>query len=244
MLFYKPQKQINIPCLKIENTEIDCVDEFNFLGLYLDKHINWNKHTQIVSSKVSQVIGIMYKLKGYVPQSILQTIYNSLIVPRLNYCLLAWGYNFDRVFLAQKKAIRIVNHSHYNAHTEPIFKQQKLLKLKDLYNHQLLKFYYKLTNNKLPFYFNSMSVVPSGNIHEYNIRSKDKFFVRRVNHSFAKLCIRYELVQYLNKMPKNVIDKVHTHSFRGFCSYTKEYFINSYELLCQIRNCYICNSLT
>ena len=95
MLFYKPQKQINIPCLKIENTEIDCVDEFNFLGLYLDKHINWNKHTQIVSSKVSQVIGIMYKLKGYVPQSIIQTIYNSLIVPRLNYCLLAWGYNFD-----------------------------------------------------------------------------------------------------------------------------------------------------
>lgn len=203
--------------------------------------MRWNKHTQTVSSKVSQVIGIINKLKNCLPTNILLTIYNSLIASRLNYCLLAWGHNIGRLFLTQKRAVRIVNHSQYNAHTEPIFKQLKLLKLGDLYNHQLLKLYYKLINNQLPLYFNNLPIAPSGNLHGYNIRGKHKLFVHRVNHSFAKMCIRFELVQYINKMPVIITDKVHTHSLKGFSTYTKQYLINSYKIVCQIPHCYVCN---
>ena len=39
MLFHQPQKCVTIPKLKINNTLIECVDEFNYLGLIINKHL-------------------------------------------------------------------------------------------------------------------------------------------------------------------------------------------------------------
>ncbi len=75
-------------------------------------------------------------------------IYNSLIVSHPNFCILAWGYQCDRVIKLQKKVIWILNLSKYNAHTEPIFKELKLLKVKDILKLQELKFYFKYKNRK------------------------------------------------------------------------------------------------
>ena len=241
MLFYTPQKQVAIPSLEIDAVKLDCVDEFNFLGLVLDKHMNWNKHLQKVSSKVSQIVGIMSKIKTYLPKETLLTIYNSLILPHINYCLLAWGHKFDRLAGVQKKAVRLINSSKYNAHTEPIFKLLKLLKIEDIYKLQLLKFYYKLKHNKLPKFFNNLPLFQGSLIHNYNTRGRNKIFVTHVHHTFSKQCIRYELIHILNETPEIVKDKVNTHSIQGFSVYLKQYYIKNYETDCHIPNCYICN---
>ena len=39
MLFYQPQRKVEIPKLKINDTEIIIVEEFDFLGITLDKHL-------------------------------------------------------------------------------------------------------------------------------------------------------------------------------------------------------------
>ena len=44
MLFYQPQRKVDIPKLKTNNTEITIVDEFGFLGITLDKHLMWKPH--------------------------------------------------------------------------------------------------------------------------------------------------------------------------------------------------------
>ena len=49
-------------------------------------------------------------------------IYNSLILPHLNYSLLAWGTQCPNIELLQKKAVRVVNFKSPVAHTEPILK--------------------------------------------------------------------------------------------------------------------------
>ncbi len=43
-------------------------------------------------------------------------------MPHLNYGIITWGYKCDRIKQLQKKAIRIVSLSKYNAITEPIKK--------------------------------------------------------------------------------------------------------------------------
>ena len=49
-------------------------------------------------------------------------------MPHLNYGLLLWGVNLKDIFLLQKKVIRLVTHNTYNSHTEPIFKEKKIIK--------------------------------------------------------------------------------------------------------------------
>ncbi len=79
-------------------------------------------------------------------------LYNSMIGSHKKYCILAWGYEQSRIFKLQKKAMRIINVSKYNAHTDPLFKNGKLLKIEDILKLNELKFYYKFENGSLPNY--------------------------------------------------------------------------------------------
>ncbi len=73
-------------------------------------------------------MGILNKLKHFLPLNANVLIYNSLILSHVNYCILTWGYQCDRIFKLQKRIVRIISLSKYNAHTEKIFTTLKLLK--------------------------------------------------------------------------------------------------------------------
>ena len=92
MIFHTKNKRIPNPILKINNIEIERVTQFNFLGLIIDCNLNWKKHFDHISLKISKAIGIMYRLKSIYPEYILLNIYNALILPHFNYCLLSWEH--------------------------------------------------------------------------------------------------------------------------------------------------------
>ena len=145
-----PNKHITLPILKITNTHIVKVNEFNFLGLTLDTKLDLKRHWNNNSNKISRTIGVLNKLKNVLPQHIKTIIYNTLILPHLNYCMLCLGFKCNRVFALQKKAIRMITCSRYNAHTEPLFKTVKLLKFSDLLKLRELNFNYKFIHKLLP----------------------------------------------------------------------------------------------
>ena len=103
----------------------------------------------------------MYRLKHIYPQSVLQLLYNSLIVPHFTYCLLVWGSKVcdcHKLHLVQKRALRLIA-SEYIADSEPICNKLKILKVTDMFRMAILKFYYKLKNNILPPCFESLKPV-------------------------------------------------------------------------------------
>ena len=150
MVFSMPQNKIILPSLNIADTEIECVDSFNFLGITFDKHINWQAHINKTVGKIYRTTGILHRLKYVLPRYILKTIYTSLILCHINYGILAWGDNNNIIFKIQKRAIRTITCSKCIAHTEPLFKDLRLLKVFDIYKLQQLQFYYKLYNRLLP----------------------------------------------------------------------------------------------
>ena len=105
MCFHTPKRKVIFPDLKINNITIDKVTDFKFLGLIISSNLKWNKHIDHISIKVSKVIGIMFRLKYIVPCDVLQTLYNSLIMPHFHYCLLAWGstIKMDTNFICCKR---------------------------------------------------------------------------------------------------------------------------------------------
>jgi hypothetical protein len=129
MIFHMPQKKIAVPNLKIDNIKIECVENCNYLGIILNKHLNWNSHIDKIAPKISRTIRVLNKLKHFLQHHILLTIYNSRISQNINYGILWWGYNPDSITLIQKEAVRIITGSKYNAHTEPMVKNLKILRL-------------------------------------------------------------------------------------------------------------------
>ena len=77
--------------LKINDETIPRVNSTNFLGLIIDHKLNWDPHINHVSKKVSMAIGILNKVKSFLPTHTLFTLYNTMILPHFNYCSLVWG---------------------------------------------------------------------------------------------------------------------------------------------------------
>ena len=224
MIFHQPHKRVQIPQLSIENEEMECVDTFNLLGITLDKHLNWKAHINYISSKISRTIGILNRLKHFLPLNIKVTIYNSLIASHINYGILAWGNRFNRILKLQKKAVRIIGVSKYNAHTEPLFKKFRLLRVHDTFNLFQLKFYYRYLRDQLPFYFQQMPFASNVDLthHSYFTRQHNYLSTPMVKHEFAKNCIRYGIPKLINNTALNIKEKLYTHSFKGFTNYVKK----------------------
>ena len=136
--------------LRIGNDAIQSVNDFNFLVLHINSKLNWDTHTNVIGKRISRAVGVIKKLQLVFPKTILLTIYNALILPHINYCLLSWGLT-----LLQKRAIRAISSAGYNAHTEPLFKFYNVLKVEDIYNYRLLVLYYNLKHTNVPFHIAS-----------------------------------------------------------------------------------------
>ena len=107
MVFHTQHKHraIKPPVPKINNTNIEKVEQFQFLGLTLDSNLNLKKHSDNITNKCSRIIGILYRLKHILPQSIKIILYDALLLPHINYCLVTWGYHCKRINILQKRAI-------------------------------------------------------------------------------------------------------------------------------------------
>ena len=79
----------------------------------------WKTHIDIVANKLIKFSGIFNKLKRFLPSYILRTLYFSMVQSRLTYGILAWGFEYQRFVKLQKRFMRIITLSTYNAHTEP-----------------------------------------------------------------------------------------------------------------------------
>ena len=160
MLYHSINKRVIYPKLKINNNNIDRITQFNFLGVILHERMSWKQHIEHIRLKIAKTIGIIYRLKSIYPSAILLTLYNTLVTPHLHYCLLCWGSIIkenDLLHIMQKRVLRTITNSNYIAHTEPLFKELKLVKITDMYVIAIWKFYHKLMNNQLPMFFSSMT---------------------------------------------------------------------------------------
>ena len=240
MIFKRVNKTVEHLSLKIENTNIERVTNFNFLGLTISDNLEWKTHVQKIANKCSRTTGILNKLKHILPASISLMLYNSLLLPQLNYCILAWGHNCKRLIKLQKKALRIISISKYNAHTDPLFKIYRILKLPHILQLQELKFYHKYINKKLPAYLQSIPLKQNKSFHEHLTRSHLKLHITRTNHRFAERCIRNSIPLLVNTMPMEIINKISTHSLQNVARRIKEYYLSSYKERCDILNCYVC----
>ena len=242
MVFHYKQRKLGhiIPKLKINNIEIERVKEFNFLGITIDEHMSWKAHAHKVACKLGATIGTMKRLKHFLPMSVMKTLYSSLVLPHLTYGIILWGRKIKRIIKLQKWAVRCIVNAKYNAHTQPIMKKLKILKVTDLYTMAALKVFHKYKHNNLPLYFNNLfeKVEPQ---HNYNTRHGTS---RRPkpNSITASQSPKFVIPETIDSIADHIMSKIHTHTYKGFSNQAKTYFLQGYEETCTQETCYFCNS--
>ena len=134
--------------------------------------------------------------------------------------------------------MRIITLNAYNSHTEPLFKNLKLLKIEDMLKLQELKFYFKYIHKQLPSYLLNWQIIPS--IHNYNTSAKDNIHTFRAKHEFAMQCLRHSLPHTTNETLYAIKNKIYTHSLHRCIIDIKTCLLNNYSDICALSHCYIC----
>jgi hypothetical protein len=241
LIFHRPRARNTVLNLQINGINLERVKNFNFLGININEHLSWKHHCDTLANKLSKTIGVLNKLKNTLPFFIMRTLYYSLFQSHLNYGLLVRGFDLHRLSKIQKKIVRIINCSKYNAHTEPLFKQSRILKIEDLIKLNSLKFYHKYIQNKLPSYFVSYQLTAQRYLHNHDTRHGNHIRNNITRTHFAQKCLRNYLPSAINWMTEALHSRIRTHSIQNFSLHVKMFMFDKYSTECVISNCYICN---
>ena len=72
--------------LDICNAPVEVAENIKYLGVYIDKSLDWKKHIQEISKKVSRSLGVIKYCKRFLPFDTLKCLYNSIVDPHFRYC--------------------------------------------------------------------------------------------------------------------------------------------------------------
>ena len=163
MVFSEANQNIGENSLKLGNTNIEqigtnCKEKhFKFVGHVLDDKLTWEGHINHISKKLASANFGINSSKNFLPLQIRKLIYNSLFESHLNFGNLLWGCAkkklLSKVEVLQKKCVRNVALKSFRAHTEPIFKELKILRFTDRLSYSRSIFMHKYRNKKLPVSF-------------------------------------------------------------------------------------------
>ena len=173
--FHKINKYVpNNLKIKMNGKVLYPSDYIKYLGIYLDETLSGKIHCEELTKKLNRANGILAKSRHYVPSKQLKDIYYAIFSSHLTYGSQIWGQGIntyiDKIFIIQKNALRIISFSEFNAHTDPLFKKLKILKIKDLITLQNCLFVHDFINNKLPKSFNN-TFNKLKDVHTINTRS-------------------------------------------------------------------------
>ena len=134
IIFRPRQKKINSNLvIQYNNQTITQKQYIKFLGVYLDEHLSWKEQINYICNKIAKSVGIIYRSRYLLSSATIigLSLYYTLIYPYLTYCNIVWSSiyvtNLNRILLLQKRAVRILTNSEYRAHSDPLFKQLKIL---------------------------------------------------------------------------------------------------------------------
>ena len=213
----------------LNNTLLQRVKSTKFLGVLIDDCLTWKAHIDCISKTLSRNIGVMNKLKHFLPERILRTLYCTMIMPYLNYGILIWGDTcktyLDKLVKLQKWAMRVITNSHYRSHTAPLFSKSNILTLHDMYKIDLGVFMYRYSINDLPPTFDNFFSKRS-DVHGYQTRHVNDYNIVKNKRSFSDHAIRYNGPILWNSLDKSLKN---SRTVKHFRSQFKSLLVSQYN---------------
>ena len=194
MLYSPIGVKVNLGRIVMGEGEILRETNIKFLGVYIDENLSFSYHIEHVMSKMSKSLGILNKLRYFLPPSIMRILYDSLFEPYIKYGIEVWGSAphcyLNMVHVIQKAAVRAIHELPYGAHTAEYFKMSHILCIYDLYKYQILQLFYKVI--KCNF---DPDLIPSltrhSQIHSHDNRNSNNLLLPYCHISNSQRCISY-----------------------------------------------------
>lgn len=203
----------------MNNSEINVVQEFKYLGVNISSKCGWQKHVECVAGKGNQILRFIKRNFRDCPQAVKETLFISLVRPILEYAGCVWdpcgeGLKKD-IEMVQRRAARFVlnDYERYSSVDEMLANiGWKTLEMRRRESRLCLLF--KMYNGELPQLSAELNeiICQPNYVGRHDHQKKIRMVQSRLlpyHHSFFPRTIRD-----WNKLPQSVVDANGTTNFK------------------------------
>lgn len=204
------------PTLSCKNHQLSDDDETKFLGLTIDKNLNWNSHVECIMQKISSGLYALRKMQKLCDTKTLKSIYFAYIHSNIAFGISLYGAtsinNLNSILKSQKKAIRIILNLKNSSSVRDHFISLKILTVYGLYIYETV----------LGVKLNLGNLQLLGDFHNYNTRHRNELAVPSHNLQIYTKKPQYAGTKFFNHLPQNIKSE---QNLRTFKRKLKEYLI-------------------
>lgn len=175
-----------------DDTHLTPENNVKFLGLYLDKNLSWSLHVKHVVQKISRSVYNLRILKRYLDFKTLKSVYHAIFESNIRYGMVIYGSTNElhKIFLVQKKALRVMLGMKIRESCRNKFKENNILTVTAILIQECTLFFFK---NKNLFNIDKPQIV-------YNTRHSDyNYPVHRLK--LTELGPYYYCLKLFNNLP-------------------------------------------
>ena len=203
--------------ISIQDKEIETVSNTKLLGIHLDSSLTWTKHVSVISNKICKRLGLLKCLNPFLAPRARLAFYNALVQPLMDYGACVWGDSFvthsNTMLRLQKRAARIIKDVSWDAPSEALFKDLKIVPFHERVARIKVKTVFKALNGMLPTYLSEMFTRFSS-VHSRKTRNSSKnLILPRVKHSSGQCSFVFSAARLWNNLPNELKDCSSLSSF-------------------------------
>lgn len=134
--------------ITINDFKLTLKNTTKFLGMYIDNTLSWQDHVNNVCKKIGTASHNIRVISRYVNPLTLKTVYYANFESRIRYGVIFYGNasNVNRIFIIQKRVIRIMFKLGFRETCRGKFKANNLLTFYGIYIQECLIFFFKNKN--------------------------------------------------------------------------------------------------
>lgn len=182
--------------LRLDNAQLDIVNETKFLGITVDNRLQWGPHITTLCSKLSSAAFAVRQIRQFSDVDTARLVYFAYFHSIMSYGILLWGgaADIESVFVLQKRAIRAIYRMRCRDSLREKFKVINILTVPGQYIFENIMFARR----------NSGLLPRLGDGHNFNTRNQNqlafpKTRLAKVNKSFIGNSVRF-----FNKIPEQI----------------------------------------
>ncbi|KAI8485850.1 hypothetical protein Bbelb_364020 [Branchiostoma belcheri] len=150
----------NPPRLTVNGVNIKTCDKYTYLGVVIDRQLNWKDQVKAVLGKLRRSSFMMKHVSPFISTSALCTLYNAIFLPHITYACTAWDtapdQDLQKIQRMQNRAGKLILKAPYRTPSIEVLTRLGWKDIKATHKHYEIMLVYKAINNKLPHYMRQM----------------------------------------------------------------------------------------
>jgi len=206
--------------------EVDCCD---YLGLKIDKNLNWCSYVIYLGKQLSSKIWVLSRLRNILPHESLVQLYNGYIQPKIDYAITVWGYtseqNLCKIQRMQSRAVRAIynNYDYVNVRGIELISRMNCMNVKQRRDYFMALLVFKCIHGLAPDYLCNEIVMAIEVSHRLNRNSNSNVYVPFVDLEICKNSFTYQGPVVWNMLPTVIKECTNIDDFKRMA---KVYFKN------------------